>query len=103
MLRATTRKTDIVVRYCPDEFLCVLPAADPRGGEIFLRRVETAAASSPRLRHWTLDQGIASYRAGVELDTLLTEAEQDLDRKRTASGTEGGRPRNLLVGKLRNQ
>ncbi len=103
ILRATTRKTDIVVRYGPDEFLCVLPAADPCGGEIFLRRVEKAAASSPRLRNLTLDQGIASYRAGVELDTMLTEAEQDLGKKRTARGTEAGRPHNLLVGKRRNE
>lgn len=97
ILRATVRKTtDIVVRYGPDEFLCVLPAADSQGGEIFLRRAEKAAASSRRLRNLTLDLGVATYRAGVELDTLLTEAEKDLDRKRTASGTEGRRPHNHL-------
>ncbi len=85
ILRATVRKADIVVRYESDEFLCVLPATDSPGGEVFLRRAEGALRSSSRLRELTLDFGLATYSPETNLDVLLVDAEKDMERRRAGA------------------
>jgi diguanylate cyclase (GGDEF)-like protein len=82
LLRATVRRTDLVMRYGPDEFLCLLPATDQEGGRLFSARVVKALARSRRLAKYTLDFGSAAYFPKATLDGVVAEAEQDLDRKR---------------------
>ncbi len=77
-LRSTVRQTDILLRYGPDEFLCLLPGAEEKGGEIFVQRVVKACAQVNRLRGLLLDSGLAVYRMGGDPDAVLAEAERNL-------------------------
>lgn len=94
-LQATARKTDAVIRYGPDQFLCMLPTADRSGGEAFIQRVGQAVEGSRRLRKLTLVFGFADYRTGMSLDGVLVEAEGDLEAqkiKKSAAAERGARP-----------
>lgn len=85
LLRATVRRTDLVMRYGPDEFLCLLPATNQEGGRLFTNRMAKALAHSRHLAQYTLDFGSAPYSAGTTPDEVVTEAERDLERKLAAS------------------
>ena len=85
ILQSVVRKTDVVVRYGPDEFLCLLPATDCQGGEHFTGRVAKALEGSAQLRSVALDFGIAAYQPGLDADAVLAEAERDVERKRAAT------------------
>lgn len=89
-LNSTVRKTDIVTRYGPDQFLCFLPGTEQRGAETFLRRLEKARLQSARLRGLTLDHGLTVYRKGDQPDALLAGLERELKAKRapTALATD---------------
>ena len=84
-LQLVVRKTDVVVRYGPDEFLCLLPATGCEGGAHFTRRVAKALEGSAQLRSVALDFGIAAYQPGLDADAVLAEAERDMERKRAAT------------------
>ncbi len=77
-LQTTVRQTDSVLRYGPDEFLCLLPRTDSAGGGAFLRRVQQALQRSARLRDLKLDAGLAVYEAGRDVNLTLASAEKDL-------------------------
>ncbi len=84
-LQATVRKTDSVLRYGPDQFLCFLPRTDLGGSEGFIKRVVKACQGSGRLRDLTLDYGVEVYQAGKNSDATLANAERDLATKRSAT------------------
>jgi GGDEF domain-containing protein len=77
-LQSTVRHTDIILRYGADEFLCLLPGTEGKGGEIFVQRVVKSCAQVNRPRGLLLDSGLAVYRMGGDPDTVLAEAERDL-------------------------
>ncbi len=81
-LQATVRKTDTVMRYGPDQFLCILPATDRTGGEVFTRRVGQVVEGSRRLRKLTLVFGFADYRTSMNLDGVVLDAERDLEARK---------------------
>jgi diguanylate cyclase (GGDEF)-like protein len=87
-LKSTVRRTDVVVRYGPDEFLCLLPATAREGGEIFAHRVTDACEKVDRLRAFTLDYGVSLYRMGEDSDLMLANAEQELAKKKTINENE---------------
>ncbi|MFB3924116.1 MAG: GGDEF domain-containing protein [Terriglobia bacterium] len=82
ILQTTARKTDVAVRYGPDEFLCLLPATDSSGGEHFIQRVSKAIEGSPSLHAVSLDFALATYQPGADADIVLGEAEREIERKR---------------------
>lgn len=77
-LQATVRQTDSVLRYGPDEFLCILPRTDSAGAAAFTRRVREACQRFGRLRNIGIDFGIAAYEAGADVNATLANAEQNL-------------------------
>jgi diguanylate cyclase (GGDEF)-like protein len=81
LLRVTVRRTDLVMRYGPDEFLCLLPATDQEGGRLFTNRVAKALAHSHRLAQYTLDFGSAAYSPKTTPDEVVAEAERDLEQR----------------------
>lgn len=81
LLRMTVRRTDLVMRYGPDEFLCLLPATDQEGGRLFTNRVAKALAHSRHLAQCTLDFGSAAYSPKVTPDRVVAQAERDLEQK----------------------
>ncbi len=89
----TARRTDIILRYEADRFLCFLPGTEPPGGEVFGRRVLSACQRSPRLRELTLDIGLAVYRARGDPEQVLADAEEALTARRAAPEVTGGADR----------
>jgi len=81
LLMRTIRKADWIMRYGPDEFLCLLEGSPLPGGEAFVRRVEQGCARVDRLRGLRLIAGLAQYHAGDEAELVVGEAEKDLKRK----------------------
>ncbi len=81
-LQVTVRRSDSILRYGPDEFLCLLPRTDVEGGEAFIRRLGEACRASTRLRDLVVDSGLALYEAGRDANAVLAEAESILAVKR---------------------
>ena len=81
VLMRTIRKADWVMRYGPDEFLCLLEGSPRVGGEAFVRRVEEACTRAERLRGLQLIAGLAEYRPGDDAELVAGEAEKDLKQK----------------------
>ncbi len=86
-LRGTVRQIDIVLRYGPDEFLCLLPATEGRGGEVLTQRVVKACQQENRLRELTLDYGLAVYQPGEDIEAVMTSAERDLTARKGTPAT----------------
>jgi diguanylate cyclase (GGDEF)-like protein len=86
-LVAVARRTDIVLRYGADEFLCFLPGTSGEGGAAFVRRVRAALKQIIRLRALILDVGIAVYTQGQNGETILAEAERRLAEAQAESPT----------------
>jgi diguanylate cyclase (GGDEF)-like protein len=84
LLRVTVRRTDLVMRYGPDEFLCLLPATNQEGGRLFTNRVAKALAHSRHLAHYALDFGSAAYSPKAAPDQVVAEAERDLEETMAA-------------------
>ncbi len=89
-LQATVRQTDSVLRYGPDQFLCLLPRTDLMGGEAFARRVGNACQSSGRLRNLIVNSGIAVYQAGTDPNEIVTNAERGLTARRAPTAIARG-------------
>lgn len=83
-IQATVRQTDSVLRYGPDEFLCILPRTDLAGGNAFTKRVGKECERLGRLRDLTLDIGTAVYEAGMDVNAVCVDAERDLSRRKGA-------------------
>ncbi len=84
-LQATVRQTDSVLRYGPDEFLCILPRTDEAGAAAFTRRVREACQRCGRLRNISIDFGIAVYEAGADVNATLANAEQNLTAQKSST------------------
>jgi len=84
-LRRTARQTDLVLRYGPDQFLCLLVGTPREGGECFIRRVLGACGRVPRLRSLTLEVGTAVYQTGGDPEALLAEAERNVALQKQAA------------------
>jgi diguanylate cyclase (GGDEF)-like protein len=84
-LQATVRQTDSVLRYGPDEFLCILPRTDSAGAAAFTRRVREACQRCGRLRNISIDFGIAVYEAGVDVNATLANAERNLTAQKSST------------------
>lgn len=87
LLQVTVRRTDSVLRYGSDQFLCFLPRTDLAGGEAFAKRVEKALQCSARLRDLIVHFGMAVYEATMDPNEVLADAEKGLAarRKRVSS------------------
>jgi diguanylate cyclase (GGDEF)-like protein len=77
-LKTLARQSDTVVRYGPDQFLCLLPRTDLAGGNGFVRRVDEAVKKSPRLASVGMDSGIGASEPGGNADRLLADVENNL-------------------------
>ncbi len=82
LLMRTIRKADWVMRYGPDEYLCLLEASNRQGGEAFVERVEKVQARVDRLRGVKLLVGLAEYKPGDDAELVVSLAEREL-RKST--------------------
>jgi GGDEF domain-containing protein len=85
LLGRTARQNDWVLRYGPDEFLCLLGGSRIEGGEVFLRRVEKGFGHIARLRGITLIAGFSEYRTGTNAEAVVADAERSLQRKSQAT------------------
>jgi diguanylate cyclase (GGDEF)-like protein len=77
-LKTLARQSDTVLRYGPDQFLCLLPRTDLAGGNGFVRRVHEALKKSPRLASLAVDSGIGAFEPGGDADRLLADVENNL-------------------------
>lgn len=78
LLQRTVRHSDSVLRYGPDEFLCLLAGSPRQGAEIFVRRVEKGWERTARLRGFTFTTGVSEYRTGANPEEVLADAEANL-------------------------
>ncbi len=74
----TIRKADWVMRYGPDEFLCLLEASNRQGGDAFVERVEKVRARVDRLRGVKLLVGLAEYKLGDDAELVVSDAERQM-------------------------
>jgi diguanylate cyclase (GGDEF)-like protein len=90
-LKTLARQSDTVLRYGPDQFLCLLPRTDLAGGNGFVRRLHEALKKSPRFASTELNSGIGAFEPGGNADRLLADVENDLaltkSRNRATEGT----------------
>jgi diguanylate cyclase (GGDEF)-like protein len=82
VLMRTIRKADWVMRYGPDEFLCLLESSSRQGGQAFVQRVEKGCARSDRLRGVRIITGLAEYSPGEDAELVVGDAERDLQKRR---------------------
>jgi len=81
LLMRTIRKADWVMRYGPDEFLCLLEGSRSAGGQAFVERVISGCQHVDRLRGVHLTAGLAEYQPGDDAEAVAGEAELDLKRR----------------------
>jgi diguanylate cyclase (GGDEF)-like protein len=81
VLMRTIRRADWVMRYGPDEFLCLLDGSPRPGGQAFAQRIERSCASVERLRAIKLIMGLSEYRPGEDAELVVGDAEKDLKKK----------------------
>ena len=81
LLLRTIRKADWVMRYGPDEFLCLLEGSRSLGGEAFVERVRNGCQHVDRLRGIHLIAGLAEYQPGDDAEAVAGEAELDLKQR----------------------
>ena len=86
LLTRTIRKGDWVMRYGPDEFLCLLEGSPRAGGKAFVQRVEKGCGRVDRLRGIKLHAGLAAYNPGEDAEVVVGEAEKDLKTQTHAPG-----------------
>ncbi len=84
LLLRTIRKADWVMRYGPDEFLCLLEASPRQGGDAFVERVEKMRVRIDRLRGVKLLVGLAEYKTGDDAELVVSEAERNLRKSMQA-------------------
>ncbi len=92
LLIRTIRKADWVMRYGPDEFLCLLEASSREGGDAFVQRVEKVRAHVDRLRSVKLLVGLAEYKPGEDAELVVSQAERDLRKGTGAQAAAPGVP-----------
>lgn len=80
LLMRTIRKGDWVMRYGPDEFLCLLEGSAVQGGKILVQRVEKGCERVDRLRGIKVLSGLAEY-AGEDPEIVVANAEKALREK----------------------
>ena len=78
LIEKTARRTDTVLRYDADRFLCFLPRTDHAGAEAFARRVCEACRRNTRLKDLPYSFGSAEYRAAGNSEQILSEVEYNL-------------------------
>ncbi|MGA3325192.1 MAG: diguanylate cyclase [Terriglobia bacterium] len=81
LLMRTIRKADWVMRYGPDEFLCLLEGSPRVGGEAFVQRAEKGCAHVERLRGVKINTGLSEYRPGADAELVVGDAEKDLKKR----------------------
>jgi diguanylate cyclase (GGDEF)-like protein len=80
------RKQDLLGRYGGEEFCVVLPGASPAEAVLIAQRLRESVAASPvpiadRSIRYTISAGVAhSNRAGLDLDSLVRDADEALYR-----------------------
>jgi diguanylate cyclase (GGDEF)-like protein len=80
-LQRTIRQSDSVLRYGPDEFLCLLVGTPRAGGDVFVRRVEKGCEHVARLQGLTFTAGLSARPAGVNPEEVVAHAEVDLRQR----------------------
>jgi len=78
MLKRTIRQSDTVLRYGPDEFLCLLAGTHREGGDVFVLRVERGCEHVARLRGLTFTVGLSARQTTVNPEEVVAQAENDL-------------------------
>jgi diguanylate cyclase (GGDEF)-like protein len=81
LLMRTIRKADWVMRYGPDEFLCLLEGSPRVGGEAFMQRIERGCARVDRLRGVKVIAGLSEYNPGEDAELVVRDAEKDLKER----------------------
>ena len=81
LLTRTIRKADWVMRYGPDEFLCLLEGSPRVGGEAFVQRVEKGCTRVERLRGIKVIAGLSAYNPGEDAELVVGDAEKDLKKR----------------------
>lgn len=77
-LKRTIRQSDSVLRYGPDEFLCLLAGTPRAGGDVFVRRVEKGCEHVARLQGLTFTAGLSARQPALDPEEVVTQAEDDL-------------------------
>ena len=83
---AALRKQDLLGRYGGEEFCVVLPGASPPEAVLIAQRLRESVEAHPvhvadRPIHYTISAGVAhSNRAGLDLDSLVRDADEALYR-----------------------
>jgi diguanylate cyclase (GGDEF)-like protein len=89
ILTDTIRSTDAVARWGGEEFLILLPRVDADGAEATAHKIRTAFEDAQLVPAGigaggepvgTLSIGVASYRSGTTVDTVIREADANLYR-----------------------
>ena len=75
VLKACTRKQDLVARYGGDEFLVILPRTNAGDAEVMAERIRLATREET---HVTISAGLAEYSGEAEFDLLLKRADAAL-------------------------
>jgi diguanylate cyclase (GGDEF)-like protein len=92
LLMRTIRKADWVMRYGPDEFLCLLEASPRPGGDAFVQRVEKMRVRVDRLHGVKLLVGLAEYKPGDDAERVVSEAERELRKGAQAPASAASVP-----------
>lgn len=77
-LKRTIRQSDSVLRYGPDEFLCLLAGTPREGGEVFVRRAEKGCEHVARLQGLAFTLGLSARQVGVNPEDVVAHAEGEL-------------------------
>lgn len=98
VLRANTRKTDMIARYGGEEFIIMLPETPLKGSRGVADRILSEVEKTPVLGaaveiNFTVSLGLAYFAAGDTVDTLVARTDQAL-----YTAKKNGRNRVELIG-----